>query len=69
MIFGPKRKSIARRDSIGNRELQHLSDFSGMPYPNGSTHKEMSLFSKKNFSYVDNRKITIISNSTIIIKL
>lgn len=68
MFFGP-RKSIARRDSMKSWELQPFNDPFEARYLDKPIQKEMSLFSKKNFSYVDNRKITIITNSTIIIKL
>ncbi len=69
MFFKPKRKEIARCDSTEIRELQNFNEPLEMHYLDKPTQKEINLFSKKNYSYVDNRKITIIKDSVIFIKL
>jgi hypothetical protein len=69
MIFKPIGKSIVKHDDFPCTELMD-SMIPLEPHHLGRpTHKEMALFSKKNSSYADNRKITIISNSVVIIKL
>lgn len=70
-MFGSKRQDVARRDAMQIRELQSFNEPLEMHYPLKPVQKEISLFSRKNYTcnYVDNRKITVISNSVIFIKL
>jgi len=69
MLFEPIRKDIARRDLTDNQEFGNSNEPLEMHYLDKSTQKEMSLFSKKNHSYVDNRKVIIINNSVVVFKL
>lgn len=68
-MFSEPRKNIVRHDLIENRELQNFIEPLEPHYPAEPGRKEISLFSRENFSYADNRKITIISNSVVVIRL
>lgn len=68
MSFRPEDRSIAK-DSISEGKLQQFRDFLEPACFDKPVQKEMSLVSRKNNSYVDNRKITVISNSVIFIRL
>ena len=68
MFFRPEDKNITR-DSMSEQKLQQFRDFLEPACFDKPIQKEMSLVSRKNNSYVDNRKITVISNSVIFIRL
>lgn len=68
MFFKTEDKGITR-DSMSEQELQQIRDFLEPACFDKPTRKEMSLFSRKNYNYADNRKITLISNSVIFIRL
>lgn len=68
MFFRPGDKSIAK-DSMDEGKIQQFRDFLEPACFDKPIQKEMSLVSRRNNSYVDNRKITVISNSVIFIKL
>jgi len=69
MFFKPKRKEVARRNSEEIQELQNFNEPFEMNYLDKPAQKEISLFSKKNYSYVDNRKITVIRDSIVVFRL
>jgi len=68
MFFKESRKDIARCDVQEHKLIDSIIPLETY-YLDKASHKELSLFSRKNISYVDNRKIMIISNSVIFIKL
>lgn len=71
MIFGPKKRSVARHDDFPNSELMNFMIPLETHHLDKPVQKELSLFSKKNYTYVDNRKIDVktYNNCTFIIYL
>jgi hypothetical protein len=58
-----------RRDDFPGNELDCFMIPLEAHYPEKPKRRELNLFSKKNYTYVDNRKVTVISNSIVVFKL